>query len=242
MADHPYNTPDLTSVLQTLSSLTSQNNSSQTPDRSISHDPRRQNAGASSNNTPVQTAPRPRPSSSSKPANTSLGDPSTITTWPAALRYVMKTVGQNEETQLRIRGLIRSQHSHERQWWKGREALLQRQQARGEKKKELDAVLQSIGAPVDSKEISSTQEDQAELTNYDTKIYRASVKMADALVAELRGFKIPFFVLQREMVHSQEATTHTGENSETDSSKLSQQELASFQRRMLELLEDLCKE
>ena len=64
-----------------------------------------------------------------------------MTTWPAALRYVMRTVGQDEETQLRIRGFIRSQHSHERQWWKGREALLQRQQGRGEKKKQLDAVL-----------------------------------------------------------------------------------------------------
>lgn len=53
----------------------------------------------------------------------------------------MRTVGQNEETQLRIRGLIHSQHNHERQWWKGREALLERQQARGDKKKELDAVL-----------------------------------------------------------------------------------------------------
>jgi Protein of unknown function (DUF2458) len=141
MADHPYNTPDLTSVLQTLSSLTSQNNSSQIPARPISHDPRSRNIRAGSNNTPIQIPPRPRPDSSSKPANTSLVDPSTITTWPTALRYVMRSVGQNEETQLRIRGLIRSQHSHERQWWKGREALLQRQQARGDKKKELDAVL-----------------------------------------------------------------------------------------------------
>lgn len=56
----------------------------------------------------------------------------------------MRTVGQDEETQLRIRGLIRSQHSHERQWWKGREALVQRHQARGDKKKELDAVLYVI--------------------------------------------------------------------------------------------------
>jgi hypothetical protein len=53
----------------------------------------------------------------------------------------MRTVGQNEETQLRIRGLIRSQHSHEKQWWKGRETLLEKQQARGDRKKELDAVL-----------------------------------------------------------------------------------------------------
>lgn len=53
----------------------------------------------------------------------------------------MRAVGQNEETQLRIRGLIRSQHSHEQQWWKARQNLLEKQQARGEKKKELDAVL-----------------------------------------------------------------------------------------------------
>lgn len=53
----------------------------------------------------------------------------------------MHTVGQDEEIQFRIRGLIRSQHSHERQCWKGREALVQRHQARGDKKKELDAVL-----------------------------------------------------------------------------------------------------
>jgi hypothetical protein len=53
----------------------------------------------------------------------------------------MRAVGQSEETQLRIRGLIRSQHSHEQQWWKARETLLKKQQARGEKKKELDAVL-----------------------------------------------------------------------------------------------------
>jgi len=53
----------------------------------------------------------------------------------------MRTVGQNEEIQLRIRGLIRSQHSHERQWWDGRKTLIEKQQARGDKKKELDAVL-----------------------------------------------------------------------------------------------------
>jgi hypothetical protein len=60
---------------------------------------------------------------------------------------VMRSVGQNEETQLRIRGLIHSQHSHERQWWKSREALISRQQSRGEKKKELDAVLYVSNSP-----------------------------------------------------------------------------------------------
>lgn len=68
-------------------------------------------------------------------------DPSTITTWPAALKHVMRAVSQNEALQARIRRLIRSQHEHERQWWKGREALIAKQRARGEKKRQLDEVL-----------------------------------------------------------------------------------------------------
>lgn len=85
---------------------------------------------------PRPTAVKPAPSCSS-----STVDPSTITTWPAALKYVMKTVSQNEALQAKIRRLIHSQHEHERQWWRGREALLAKQRARGEKKKQLDEVL-----------------------------------------------------------------------------------------------------
>lgn len=134
-SEHPYNASDLTSVLQTLSNLTSQgqarlDDQSETPassgeqqqDKSESTDARQ---------------PQSNNNASSSPAI----DPATITTWPAALRCVMRTVTQNEETQLRIRGLIRSQHHHERQWWSGREALLKKQAARGQKKMELDAVL-----------------------------------------------------------------------------------------------------
>lgn len=134
MAGHS-NPPDLNSVLQALSSLASQGSSSGTP-QSASLQP---HITRPSRVEPSHT-PRPAHSNPPKPSTPTI-DPSTITTWPAALRYVMRTVGQNEETQLRIRGLIRSQHNHERQWWKGREALLQRQGARGDKQKELDAVL-----------------------------------------------------------------------------------------------------
>ena len=180
MTDHPYNSSDLNSVLQTLSSLGSLNSSQNTsiPRGEAPPVPHRQQSEFRPSERPHANPPR---SSTGTPTS----DPSTITTWPAALRYVMRTVGQNEETQLRIRGLIRSQHSHEQQWWKGRETLLEKQQARGDKKKELDAVLyvsllsalflhtkysaaiyidkkltqsatfrRSIGAPVDSKEIS----------------------------------------------------------------------------------------
>ncbi|KAJ5728678.1 uncharacterized protein N7483_003186 [Penicillium malachiteum] len=248
MADYPSNTPDLSSVLQTLSTLASQNNQSQSqsqaPEWSHSNSSAQSKPHIDSNipapRTTSQSVPRRHPSSSSKPASTPTVDPSTITTWPAALRYVMRSVGQNEETQLRVRGLIRSQHSHEQQWWNGRQALLQRQQARGDKKKELDEVLRSIGAPVDSANISTAQEDKAELMNYDFKIYKASVKMADALMAELRGLNIPFFVLRKEIQPS--SSKGESEALVEGPPKLSDSELADLQRRMLELLEDLCKE
>ncbi|KAJ5553183.1 hypothetical protein N7494_002561 [Penicillium frequentans] len=234
MAGHS-NPPDLNSVLQALSSLASQGSSSGTP----------QSASLQPHVTrPARVEPshtlRPAHSNTPKPSTPTI-DPSTITTWPAALRYVMRTVGQNEETQLRIRGLIRSQHNHERQWWKGREALLQRQGARGDKQKELDAVLRSIGAPVESKEGSTTEEDQAELTNYDTKIYKASVQMVDALTAELRGHQIPFFVLKKSLVRGSASSEELNGTSDVEP-KLSKSDLIDLQRRMLQLLEDLCKE
>ncbi|PYH71959.1 uncharacterized protein BO88DRAFT_402262 [Aspergillus vadensis CBS 113365] len=86
-----------------------------------------------------QSQPHPRPAPA--PAGSITEDTSTITTWPTALRYVMRTVAQNEEIQRRLRWLIQRQHDHEKQWWQGREALLKKQSARTEKKKELDAVL-----------------------------------------------------------------------------------------------------
>lgn len=137
MAENPYNASDLNSVLHTLSSLTAPGITSRSASSSQTGTPDPRQARQERVHTPRESTPSTPKSQSKTPAV----DPSTITTWPAALRYVMRTVGQNEETQLRIRGLIRSQHNHERQWWKGREALLERQQARGDKKKELDAVL-----------------------------------------------------------------------------------------------------
>ncbi|KAJ5825916.1 hypothetical protein N7474_003054 [Penicillium riverlandense] len=209
-----YNAADLSSVLRTLSDLTAQAQSP--PGHSAAREQHHHDQG--------------KPPSHTRTPPTDLA---TITTWPAALRYVMRTVGQNEETQLRIRGLIQSQHTHERQWWKGRQALLAKQAARGEKKKELDAVLRSIGAPVDPKEVSTVAEDRAALTNYDEKVYKASVQMAETMAAELRGMGIPFF--GKGLVVRDEAVND-------DKAKLTASELHDLQRRMLELLQDLCKE
>lgn len=133
MADHPYNAADLNSVLQALSGLAPKDSSSQPP---VAKAPEK---AAYTQPRPERTfAPQLRTSGSSSAAAV---DPSTITTWPAALRYVMRTVGQNEDAQRHIRGLITSQHTHEKKWWKGREVLIEKQNSRGDKQKQLNDCL-----------------------------------------------------------------------------------------------------
>lgn len=154
--------PDLASILQTLSAYApavssfSSNGASHeepTPLNREDDDYEPPASFASPEQPPVaDPISRPQESTSYDPANISTPrpitttptpppDPYTITTWPAALQCVMKSVSQNEAHQARIRKLIRTQHDHEKQWWAGREALLTKQKARAQKKKTMDAVL-----------------------------------------------------------------------------------------------------
>ncbi|OOF93691.1 hypothetical protein ASPCADRAFT_209048 [Aspergillus carbonarius ITEM 5010] len=206
---------------------------------------------------PVAPTPALAPTAPSTPSqtrshpNAATEDTSTITTWPTALRYVMRTVAQNESIQQRIRWLMQRQYDHEKQWWQGREALLRKQASRIEKKKELDAVLRFVGAPVDeNKQISTAEEDRAELTNYDAKVYKASKQMSEAMGAELRALRIPFFNIKKNLV-SESTTWSPGaarqpSGNHHDPGKqlifLSREELSTLQLRMLELLQDLCRE
>jgi hypothetical protein len=89
----------------------------------------------------------------------------------------------------------------------------------------------------------------AEITAYDLKVHAAAVKMTDALVAELRGMSIPFFTLRKDLVRdspSSEDSSSSLLQSQADStaasSPITRSELIKLQQRMLELLEDLCKE
>lgn len=65
--------------------------------------------------------------------------------------------------------------------------------------------------------------------------------MADALTAELRGHQIPFFVLKKSLVQDSASSAEPDGSSDKEL-KLSKSELIDLQRRMLQLLEDLCKE
>lgn len=72
--------------------------------------------------------------------------------------------------------------------------------------------------------------------------------MARALDVELRGLGIPFFAIRHSLVlppsdapadNNSHSSSSVGAGSK---SVISKDELVAFQKRMLELLEDLCKE
>ena len=63
--------------------------------------------------------------------------------------------------------------------------------------------------------------------------------MANALISELRSMDIPFFALKQSLILESD---HPETTSEPGNTKLSRSELVDLQRRMLGLLEDLCKE
>lgn len=95
----------------------------------------------------------------------------------------------------------------------------------------------------------TAEEDRAELTNYDAKVYKASRQMSDAMIAELKALRIPFFTIKKGLVLDSDpsnmgrtTTTTPTVKQQQQQQQLSREELSALQLRMLELLQDLCRE
>ncbi|EGD84380.1 hypothetical protein H112_08085 [Trichophyton rubrum D6] len=241
-------TPDLATVLKTLSSFsTPQPGQPQTASNLQPRDhPHIQSAHRI--HTPTHTSlisSSSRQETGSVPSNKSSASPSVITAWPTALKYVMKTVAQNETVQYRIRRLIASQHEHEKTWWQGRQRLLAKQKARAGNQKKLDEVLRAVGGKVtDKPHESAPEEHELEIKRYDDKVYKASVEMSKALHLELKAMGIPFFAIKEELIRP--ASPDSGskpENIDNSTERcITAEEAKALQLRMLDLLQDLCKE
>ncbi|KAF2458059.1 hypothetical protein BDY21DRAFT_264856, partial [Lineolata rhizophorae] len=164
---------DLSTVLATLASIAAQEQdraNSATPQHGVdqSRDPRR------------QTSPPTLPHASGKQEKPKI-DPTTITDWSQGLRYVNKLTAANQHLSHVLPKMIAEQHRNEREWWEGREALIQKQRARQEGSKKIDDVLYSPEA------------NGKELATYDKKVINASQDMVRALSSELKRQGVPFF-------------------------------------------------
>lgn len=106
----------------------------------------------------------------------------------------------------------------------------------------------SVGVPVDTtKEVSTAEENETELRIYDEKVYKASVQMIEAMTSELRALGVPFFVIRRDLLVDHPVQPDSREDSAKQQEQprqgpLTRDDLSALQRRMLDLLLDLCRE
>lgn len=175
-------------------------------------------------------------------------DPSTITSWSQALKYVVSDLSQNGAASSRIKTLIHSQHRHEKQWWTGRENLIAKQKGRGEGKKKADDLLRLLGSEPDATsgsfqgQGSEAEAERKELEVYDDKVYKALSEMSRAMDGELRGLGVPFFAVKHELVDVK--ATSRGQDTSLSSTErsttvLGRDDLLALQKQMLQLLEAL---
>jgi hypothetical protein len=164
-------------------------------------------------------------------------DPSKITTWAPAQKYVIENIYSNQAQTLRIKQLISNQQGQEKKWWAEREALILKHSTRAEKEKEVAAMLKSMGGIASSTKPSNTDEEEAELRSCDLKIHKAMTKLATDIDRELRSMGIPFYAIKHELV------VMDGNKDGSDQlGKIGKGELRALQQRMLQLLEELFKE
>ncbi|ESZ96292.1 hypothetical protein SBOR_3347 [Sclerotinia borealis F-4128] len=251
-------TPDLASVMKILAGLTQAKDqqqaqsSTQTSSAFSAPTPEIRSHGSA---TQPQQWPQPvnpsvmhHQSLQSQPVNNSkLVDSATIIDWSAGLRCVMKTVAKHDHVLQEIRKMIKVQHEHEEQWWRGREALIEKQAAREKGQKKLEEVLKAVGgAPSSGASNTSPEELAKELETFDMKVYKAQTQMVREMNGKLRNLGVPFFGTKSELVRVSgkvDATNGTGMNAmEGDKSMIDEDDLVKLQRKMLNILEDLCND
>jgi hypothetical protein len=164
-------------------------------------------------------------------------DPSKITTWAPAQKYVINNIYSNHAQISRIKQLITNQQCQERQWWAERGALISKHGARVEKEKQVAAMLQSMGGIAASNKASNSGEEEDELRRCDLKIHRAMTKLAMEIDRELRSMGVPFYAIKHELVIMEDR-----KNEGEQLGKINKGELRDLQKRMLQLLEELFKE
>lgn len=121
-------------------------------------------------------------------------DPTTITKYTSALKYIVRYVAPNEFVMKEIGLMIQDQNRREQEWFARRMELIRKQNDRGDTKEELQNVLKLIG--VENSQGHSVELDQArELQSYDLKVYQDQQRLVREQMQQLKDLKIPLFCI-----------------------------------------------
>jgi hypothetical protein len=140
-----------------------------------------------------------------QPAKPEKPDPTRITDYASALKYIVKYVTSNDYVMDEIRVLVQTQTRKEEEWAKGREEVIRKQKVRSEGQAELAGVLKLVGAsqaPAQSANPSKAENDR-ELASYDMKIYQSALNLQQSQLQTLAELKIPLFCINPQIPQPQ---------------------------------------
>jgi hypothetical protein len=160
-----------------------------------------------------------RPSPSAVAPMMPTEDPSTITKYASALKYIVKYIAVNDFVMKEIKLMMQDQDRREQEWISRRQELQRKQDDKGRSKEELENVFRLIGVQGSHQGAAAEQDIARELQSYDSKIYQDQQRLVQEQTQQLRDLKIPLFCIPN--------ITVPGETLKTD------------QRKILQLFKDL---
>ncbi|KUJ20356.1 uncharacterized protein LY89DRAFT_730403 [Mollisia scopiformis] len=248
-------TPDLATILRTLAALSPPNQTQQPQQAQPQFQAKPQaevppyQPTIQNHQPPAQPWPRqqhPQISRSTTPPGSPKNhvDPTTIIDWKEGLHCVTDVLSKNKIIIVQeVQRMIKVQNEHELQWFKGREALIEKQKARKEGQKQIDEALKAVGGTVMAGESNTTPEELArELVTFDMKVYKAQTEMTREMSSRLRSLGIPFFGTRSDLVRPTTKAEAATSTTSTKEGKLTidELELVRLQRKMLNHLEEYC--
>lgn len=142
--------------------------------------------------------------------------------------------------------MIKEQRAHEMRWYTERQNLKQTQANRASSAAKAQSILKSLNKSLHGSPLDQTAVDpESELAAFDCKIYTAQEDMEAAMSAELKALGVPFFGTDQKLIISDEkdlSEVQVPDNHPKWSPLVTESQLLTLRRRMVQHLEDLYRE
>jgi hypothetical protein len=142
--------------------------------------------------------------------------------------------------------MMQTQREHEIRWYTERQNLKRTHSNRATSTASAQSILASLGASVTRPaEQSSEAHKDAELLEFDQKVYAAQQAMETGMTAELKGLGVPFFGVKEDLVVPDELEVKRAEEADGMpkwSAVVTESEMRELRRRMINHLEDLYRD
>ncbi|KAF2007143.1 hypothetical protein P154DRAFT_183940 [Amniculicola lignicola CBS 123094] len=135
-----------------------------------------------------------------EPSYVPVQDVSTITEWKFGLRALNTNAAQNPEFGASISKLIKDQDRNTKDWAQGRTRILAEQKMKRENEAASRASISLPGLLDNTPAVRTPALEAQELTTYDAKVYRATLRLTTAQSQTLSDLGVPFFNVRPDLI------------------------------------------